>query len=130
MRFSTAFSVSDEDIDEHGHVNNVAYLRWIQEVAVAHWQHAAPAEMLEEYTWFVVRHEIDYRNRGFDGDKVNASTWVGEAGRIKCERMTAIERGDKILVEAKSTWCLIKRDTLRPTRITNEMIEIFSMTKV
>jgi acyl-CoA thioester hydrolase len=50
MKFSHSFRVSPDEIDEQGHVNNVAYLRWIQEVAVAHWRHAATAEMLEKYS--------------------------------------------------------------------------------
>ncbi|MEJ7701119.1 MAG: thioesterase family protein [Pyrinomonadaceae bacterium] len=37
MKFSHSFRVSTEDIDAQGHVNNVAYVRWIQDVAVAHW---------------------------------------------------------------------------------------------
>lgn len=36
MKFSHSFLVSAEYIDEHGHVNNVSYLRWIEDVAVAH----------------------------------------------------------------------------------------------
>lgn len=130
MKFSSAFVVEDDDIDEHGHVNNVTYLRWIQDVAVAHWSYAAPQEMLEKFTWFVVRHEIDYKSRAFRDDEVNATTWVGNAGRIKCERFTTVKRDDKTLVEAKSTWCVVNRKTLRPTRISADMIELFAMNQV
>src|SRR5580765_5546109 len=41
MKFSHSFRVQAADIDEQGHVNNVVYLRWIQDVAVAHWRKAA-----------------------------------------------------------------------------------------
>ena len=40
-RFELAISVAQADIDEHGHVNNVVYVRWVQEVATAHWRTAA-----------------------------------------------------------------------------------------
>jgi acyl-CoA thioester hydrolase len=127
MKFSHSFNVQISDIDEHRHVNNVAYLRWIQEAAVAHWLHAANAEIQKKYTWFVLRHEIDYKKRAFEGEQITAETWVGAAGKIKCERLTRILRGEEILVEAKSIWCLLDATTNRPTRITSELIEIFQM---
>jgi acyl-CoA thioester hydrolase len=43
------------------HVNNIVYLRWAQEMAIAHWRARASAEMLTSYVWVVVRHEVDYR---------------------------------------------------------------------
>ena len=38
--FEHKFVVSPSDIDQLGHVNNVVYLRYAQDAAVAHW-HAA-----------------------------------------------------------------------------------------
>ncbi len=68
ITFSHTFRVPKSDIDVHQHTNNVAYLRWIQDVAVAHWQTAASAEMQEQFTWFVLRHEIDYKMPSFEND--------------------------------------------------------------
>lgn len=127
MKFSHAFLVDSEDIDEHDHVNNVTYLRWIQEVAVAHWKDAAPFEMQKQFTWFVLRHEIDYKNRAFGKDEITATTWVGNASKIKCERFTEIRRGPKILAEAKRVWCLLERESGRPSRISDELRGIFGM---
>src|SRR5688500_4688324 len=90
MKFSHSFRVSPEDIDEQGHVNNVAYLRWIQDVAVAHWRSAATEEMVDKYSWVVVRHEINYKKQAFNNDEVTATTWVGEWTRVTCERFTEI----------------------------------------
>ena len=36
--FELTIPVEPAEIEEIGHVNNVAYLRWVQEVAVAHWE--------------------------------------------------------------------------------------------
>lgn len=127
MKFSHSFRVQKSDIDAHNHVNNVAYLRWIQDVAVAHWQEEASAEQQEKFTWFVLRHEIDYKNRAFEGEEITATTWVGKATKIKCERFTEIKRGEDILVLAKSIWCLLDRATNKPTRITSELRDLFEM---
>jgi hypothetical protein len=49
-----------EDIDELGHVNNAAWVRWIQDMATAHWRAVADPAHVDAYVWVVTRHEIDY----------------------------------------------------------------------
>ena len=58
--FELRITASPEDIDELGHVNNAAWVRWIQDVATAHWYAIAPAQHRDAYVWVVTRHEIDY----------------------------------------------------------------------
>ena len=125
MRFSHSFRVSADDIDAQGHVNNVAYVRWIQDVAVAHWFSITTAEIRGKLTWIVVRHEIDYKKQAFENEAVTVETWVGEPTRISWERFTEIRRGTDLLVKARSVWCLIDRETSKPTRITSELKELF-----
>lgn len=125
MKFSHRFSVEKSDIDVQGHVNNVAFVRWIQDVAVAHWFSITTEEMREKYTWVVLRHEIDYKKQAFENEEVTAITWVGEPTRISWERFTEIRRGEDLLVQARSVWCLIDRETSKPTRITSELKELF-----
>ena len=124
MKFSHSFRVSARDIDAQGHVNNVAYVKWIQDVAVAHWLSVTTERTREKYTWIVTRHEIDYKRQTFAGEEVTATTWVGEPTRISWERFTEITRGESLLVKARSVWCLIDRETSRPTRITSELKEL------
>ena len=125
MKFTLRFSVDESDIDEQGHVNNVAYLRWIQEVAVAHWRHAATEEQIRIFSWVVVRHEIDYKKPAFENDDITVSTWVGEWTNVTCERFTEIHRGDELLVKGRTVWCLIDRETGKPARIRAELVERF-----
>ncbi len=125
MKFSHSFRVSAEDIDEQSHVNNVAYVKWIQDVAVAHWFSATNEAQREKYTWVVLRHEIDYKKQSFAGEEITVETWVGELTRISWERFTEITRGESLLVKARSVWCLIDRETSKPTRITSELKELF-----
>jgi acyl-CoA thioester hydrolase len=125
MKFSHSFRVSAADIDEQSHVNNVAYVRWIQDIAVAHWRTQANEEIQAKFTWLVMRHEIDYKKQAFENEEVTATTWVGEPTRISWERFTEITRGEDLLVKARSVWCLIDRETLKPTRITSELKELF-----
>ena len=126
MKFSYSFRVSVEDIDAQNHVNNVAYVKWIQDVAVAHWFSATNEATREKLTWIVTRHEIDYKKPAFENEEITVTTWVGEPTRVSWERFTEIKRGESLLVKARSVWCLIDRESLKPTRITSELKEIFS----
>jgi len=130
MKFSHSFRVSADDIDEQNHVNNVAYVKWIQDVAVAHWLSATTEAQREKFTWIVIRHEIDYKKQAFENEEITATTWVGEPTRISWERLTEITRGESLLVKARSVWCLIDRETSKPTRITLELKELFQMRQV
>lgn len=127
MKFSHSFKVFAEDIDAQKHVNNVAYVRWIQDAAVAHWFAATNEETRERLTWIVTRHEVDYKKPAFENETITATTWVGIPTRVSWERFTEIKRGEVLLVKARSVWCLIDRETMKPTRITPELKENFEM---
>ncbi len=126
MKFSHSFTVSPKDIDELGHVNNVAYLQWVQDVAVAHWQSAATEEMQAAYFWVVVRHELDYKKPSFENEEIAVTTWVGQWTAVTCERVTEIRRGDDLLVKGRTVWCMIDRTTSKPARISEQLIERFA----
>ena len=38
-------TVASDDIDANRHANNIAYLRWVQDAAVAHWLAAVDSEL-------------------------------------------------------------------------------------
>ncbi|MBW3544493.1 MAG: acyl-CoA thioesterase [Bacteroidetes bacterium] len=126
--FSHSIAVAQSDIDELGHVNNVVYLRWVQEVAAAHWLTHAPATMQENYSWVVLRHEIDYYRPAFARDKIRGYTWVGNHQGPKIIRFVALYRieDNQLLAEAVTTWCLLDAGSLRPRRITEEVAATFT----
>lgn len=116
------------DIDGMEHVNNTVYLRWVQEVAIAHWRALASAEAQAAFVWVVLRHEIDYKAPAFLDDEVRLQTWVGEASRLTFERHTEITRAGngELLAKARTLWCPISTKTGRPTRVTAELRAQFS----
>jgi acyl-CoA thioester hydrolase len=121
MKFAHSFRVEKSDIDAQGHVNNVAYVRWIQDVAVAHWLSVASEETREKYTWMLTRHEIDYKKQVFENEQITVVTWVGEATRVSWERFTEIFRGEDLAAKARSVWCLINREKGKPARISDDL---------
>lgn len=122
-------TVRPQDIDALGHVNNVVYLRWVQEAAVAHWAARASEEAKGSLVWVVTRHEIDYLRPAFLEDEIIARTWVGTATRREFDRHTELVRASdgKRLARARTVWVPIDRETLRPTDVAQEVRENFSV---
>ena len=111
--------VCKEDIDGLGHVNNVVYLSWIQDVATEHWLSVASPEQIAETVWVVVRHEIDYERPAQLGDEIIARTWVGDATPTTWDRHTEIRRKSdgQLLARAKSVYCPLNARSMRPRRL-------------
>ncbi len=126
-QFEMAFTASDADIDMLGHVNNAAWVRWIQDIAVAHWRAVAPAEHREAYIWVVTRHEIDYLRSVGPGESVTGRTWVGEAPKgARFDRHAEFIGSDgKPRVRSKTTWAIIDKASGRPIRVPEEVAAPF-----
>jgi acyl-CoA thioester hydrolase len=126
--FELPLTVQPSDIDELGHVNNVIYLRWVQEAAVAHWNALAPEADRQKLRWVVLRHEIDYKQAAHLGEAIVARTWVGTATRVRFERHTELLRASDraLLAKALTTWCPIDAQTARPAAVTAEVRARFS----
>lgn len=126
-RFSRTITAQPEDIDELGHVNNAVWVRWIQDVAVAHWAAVAPAEHRDAYVWVVTRHEIDYRGNVVAGETVTAETWVPKPPKgARFDRHMRFTGADgRVKVEAVSTWAMLDRATGRLVRVRDEIAAPF-----
>jgi acyl-CoA thioester hydrolase len=124
--FEHAIRVGDDDIDMFGHASNIAFIRWIQEAAIAH--SAARGLDVDAYqrlgAFFVVRrHEVDYLRPVLRGDALVLRTWIDSAAAAKCERAVDIVRQDDgvLVAKARTTWGYVEATTGRPTRIPDEL---------
>ncbi|THD67976.1 acyl-CoA thioesterase [Robertkochia marina] len=119
--------VKSDDIDALEHVNNVRYVQWVQDAAEAHWNEVATQALKEGYIWMVLRHDIQYKGQAFEGDALLINTYVTKSEGVTSTRVVEISREDnnKLLVKATTQWCLLNKDTKRPTRLTPELIELF-----
>jgi acyl-CoA thioester hydrolase len=127
--FELHHRVEPSEIEEQGHVNNTIYLRWVQEVAIAHWQALAPAAAVAEIGWVVLRHEIDYKLAARAGDELVIRTWLGGSSGLSFERHTEILRGAgrNLLARARTLWCPIDLRSGRPRRVTPELRALVSV---
>ena len=125
--FSLDIQPKASAIDANGHVNNVVYLSWIQDLAVAHWEAWASAEQRAPWTWVCRRHEVDYRRELLLGETAKGYTWVGELKGPRFERFARIDGPDgEMCAQSRTDWVLINIAAKRPARVLPWMVERFT----
>ena len=126
--FQTRIQVKPDHLDHFEHVNNVQYLKWVNHASHLHWQQETSEEQREQYTWMVVKHEIDYKKQAFLHDELILKTWVDEFSPVASTRCVQILRADdlSICASARSKWCFINKASLKPMRIPREIKEPFT----
>jgi acyl-CoA thioester hydrolase len=118
------------DIDELDHVSNLTYLRWVQEVAIAHSVsvgYGHPEYRALGAIFVVRRHEIDYLSQARAGDAIVLETWVDAWRGASSIRKTRIRRDDgTLLAQAETLWALMSLESGRPCRIPDELKQRFA----
>jgi acyl-CoA thioester hydrolase len=124
--------VRDDEIDGLGHVNNLHYLKWMQDAAVAHskaqgWPH-------ERYqsigAAFVVRaHRIEYHKPAFAAEKLEIRTWVSDFTKVTSLRKYQVFRPQdgQVLAVGETDWAFLGLDPYIPRRIPPELAEAFQL---
>ena len=125
--FALSITARPDDIDELGHVNNAVWVRWIQDMATAHWNAIAPQEAIDRYIWVVTRHEIDYRGNVGAGETVTGRTWISEPpkGARFWRNVSFTVPDDKIKVFAKTNWAIIDQARGRAVRVPSDLADMF-----
>ena len=125
--FSQSFTALPEHIDELGHVNNTVWVRWIQDLATAHWEHAARPGDVARFFWVVTRHEIDYRGNVAEGETTNGETWIegDPRGATSIRRVDFRNAAGKVIVSAATTWAMLDRESQRLVRVREDVLAPF-----
>ena len=126
MRLHRTAAVGEADLDELGHANNIGYLRWLQDAAVAHSSSVGLdfARYVALGGVFVVRrHEIDYLRPAQRGDELEVRTHVANVMAAKSARRYEVVRlrDEAVLARAVTTWGYVDTTSGRPTRIPDEV---------
>jgi acyl-CoA thioester hydrolase len=125
------FTIPPEAIDENGHVNNVHYVQWMQDVAVRHYEAlgGVPPTQAIGATWVVRSHTIEYLSPAFAGDEIEVRTWVVNLRRVRSlRRYEFIRKSDgKLLVKGETDWVFVDAKTGRPVAIPENIVGLFSL---
>lgn len=129
----TAFiDVEWRDVDPQGHVNNAAYLSYIENST---WQLCEacgwPPQRLAERRLGIInrRYRIEYLAPAVMGDKLAITTWISDVRRATAVRHYAVHRADDrtLLARARALWVWVDLDNGRPCRIPPEFMADFQM---
>ena len=115
------FTVPLASVDENGHVNNVEYVKWMQDVAVAHSDTVGCSRATQEAgaTWVARSHRIEYLRPAFAGDRIAALTWVCNFRKVRSVRKYKFLRttDGAVLAEGETDWVFVDAATGRPRSI-------------
>jgi len=122
--------IDPEAIDANGHVNNVEYVRWMQEAAVAHSAARGLNDALYTElgsTWVARSHFIEYLRPAFVGEELVVETWIVDFGRSRSQRRYRFlrEADGCELARAETLWVYVSRETGKPLPIHQRVIEKF-----
>lgn len=130
--FEFPLTVSADHIDRLGHVNNLEYLAWMLDAAVAH--SAAQGWNAQRYdelgsVWVVRSHEIKYIEPAYEGQQLVVRTWVADMTKVSSTRRYRIERvaDGAVLAKASTRWAFIDRSTGTLARIPQVVIDSFEI---
>jgi len=129
--YSKTITIPKNTIDENGHVNNVAYVQWMQDIAVEHYESIGGIEAQgPDATWVVREHRVEYFLPAFENEEIEIHTWVENIRRVRSLRKYEFIRkaDEKILVKGETDWVFVDVKTGRPRAVPNEVIEVFQQT--
>jgi acyl-CoA thioester hydrolase len=121
--FVDSHVVGQDDIDELMHVNNIVYLKILQELAIRHWWSTAPEMARDALKWVVKKHEIEYFYQARLGEELLLKTWIETLSGATSLRRYEIYLGDILVVKASTFWVAIHPSTLKPLRIPVDILE-------
>lgn len=127
--YSKSFLIPGSSIDENGHVNNVAYVQWMQDIAVEHYTSiGGVAAQGPDATWVVREHRIEYFLPAFAGEEIEIRTWVENLRRVRSLRQYEFVRKSdgRVLVKGETDWVFVDVQTGAPRAIPEKVSSIFS----
>jgi len=131
--YSKTIAVPETVIDENGRVNNVAYVQWMQDIAIEHYSSIGGASPMQKIgaTWVARSHLIEYLMPAFAGEEIEIRTWIESVRRVRSLRKYEFVRKSdgKVLVKGETDWVFVDAQTGSPRAIPNEVIEIFQATQ-
>ena len=128
--FDLKIQVKPEHIDVLGHVNNVMYIQWMQDVAAAHIEILGLG--LEQYlqlkhAMVAVEHHVQYRKAALEGEEIILRTWLDDINALYSFRQYAFYRpkDQSILFVGNTKWACVEIATGRTKRMSPSFTQAY-----
>lgn len=129
--YSKLITIPKSAIDGNGHVNNVAYVQWMQDIAVEHYASIGGIQAQgPDATWVIREHRIEYFLPAFEGEEMEIRTWVENVRRVRSLRKYEFVRKSdgRVLVRGETDWVFVDAKTGMPRAVPPEVIKVFQQT--
>jgi acyl-CoA thioester hydrolase len=122
-------TVDPSTIDANAHVNNVEYVRWMQDAAISHADAVGctAATLAADATWVARSHHIEYLRPAFAGEKLAIFTWVSTVRRSSSLRKYRIARDGEVIARGETVWVYVDATTGRPRPIPQAVHDVFTL---
>jgi acyl-CoA thioester hydrolase len=128
--YSKIITIPKSAIDENGHVNNVTYVQWMQDIAVEHYASIGGVTAQgPDATWVVREHKVEYFMPAFENEEIEIKTWVEDIRRVRSLRKYEFTRKNdgKVLVKGETDWVFVDAKTGRPLAIPESVSSVFAV---
>jgi len=114
------------DMDSFGHINNVAYMGYLEDARIALLANAGYSPDFAGFGHMVVRHEIDYLHQfEYRPEPVAADIWIDKLGNSSYVIGYLIHDNGLEILRGKTVMVCMNMETNRPGRIPAELREKF-----
>lgn len=118
--YQKQIQVTAQHLDKLNHVNNTQYVKWVEEIAVEHWdilKHKTP--FVNDY-WVMVEHNIQYKKQVFLNQELTIKTYPLEPNGVKQPRAVEFYKDDVLVVKSITHWVLMDAENHRIKRFSRE----------
>lgn len=128
--FDLEIQVQEAHIDQLGHVNNVVYMQWMQDVATQHIDALGLGlkQYLElKHAMVAVEHHVQYRKATFLGQTLILRTWLDDLNALYSSRQYVFYRpsDQTVVFVAKTKWACVEIATGKPKRLSPSFTQAY-----
>lgn len=116
--------VTEEHIDSNNHVNNVQYVKWVEEIAGEHWDFVKHKTSNPNDIWMLLDHHIQYKKQIYLGELLTIKTYPKTPEGIRQPRKVEFYCGGHLVVDSLTLWVFIDKETQRIIRLESNWLDI------
>ncbi|MFN4362543.1 acyl-CoA thioesterase [Chryseobacterium hispalense] len=122
--YEKQIKVTEEHIDRNNHVNNVQYVKWVEEIAGEHWDFVKHKTKNPEDIWMLLDHHIQYKKQVYLGEMLTIKTYPKTPEGIRQPRKVEFYCNGQLVADSLTLWVFIDKGTQRIIRLESDWLEI------
>ena len=122
--FEKEIKITEEYIDLNNHVNNVQYVKWVEEIASEHWDSVKNKLGFPDDIWMLLDHHIQYKKQVYLGDVITIKTYPKPPEGIRQPRKVEFYCDDTLVVDSLTLWVFIDKETQKIKRLDENWLSL------